>query len=460
MTTVATHVRPVQRSRTWLLTVILAGQFMAILDVSIVNVAAPTMRADLNASGSALELVISGYTIAYAMLLITGARLGGLSGYRRLFLYGLALFTVASLMCGIAPSATLLIVFRLLQGAGAALMVPQVLSLIQIAFDGAARLKAIGVYAAVISVAAVVGQVLGGLLVTADLFGTSWRPVFLVNVPIGIVLLIVGARLLPKEHMPREQGLDLPGLITLSLAVSLLVVPLVLGHEEDWPLWGWISMGAAVVVFGLFLLAERRARHPLVPGRLLRTPGVTPAAIGIFLVMVTYAGFLFSSALHLQGALGDSPLRAGLLFIPAAALFGLVSLHWKRLPARLHRPLIVTATVVTALAELGLAAVMSDGGHHEVAMELLFALLGAGMAGAFSPMMTVALSHVPPGEAPDASGLMAMMLQLGQVVGVAAFGTLFLSLTPSAHAIGVTSVGLAASALAAGVATLPLLRRR
>ncbi|GAA4560264.1 MFS transporter [Planotetraspora kaengkrachanensis] len=460
MTTLATAAPPVQRSRSWLLTVILVGQFMAILDVSIVNVAAPTLRTDLNAGGSALQLVISGYTIAYAMLLITGARLGGLLGYRKLFLYGLGLFTVASLMCGLAPSADLLIAFRLLQGAGAALMVPQVLSLIQLSFDGAARLKAISVYAAVISGAAVVGQVLGGLLVTADLFGTSWRPVFLVNVPIGVVLLIVGGKLLPTGHVPREQGVDVPGLLTLSLAVSLLVVPLVLGHEQDWPLWGWISMAASVVVFCAFLLVERRARHPLVPGHLLRTPGVSPAAAGIFLVMVTYGGYLFTMALHLQGALGDSALHAGLLFIPAAAMFGLTSLNWKRLPARLHRPMIVSATVLTALGELGLAAVLSDGGHHEVLLEVLFAVIGTGLAGAFSPLMTVALSHVPQSEAPDASGLMAMMLQLGQVVGVAAFGTLFLSLTPSAHAISVTSVGLAITALAAGVVALPLLRRR
>ncbi|MCT9929297.1 MFS transporter [Planotetraspora sp. A-T 1434] len=460
MTAVATRAPAARRSASWLLTVILAGQFMAILDVSIVNVAAPTMRADLGAGGSALQLVISGYTIAYAMLLITGARLGGLLGYRRLFLTGLVVFTAASLLCGLAPSTGPLIAFRLLQGAGAALMVPQVLSLIQLSFDGASRARALGVYATVISVGAVVGQVLGGLLVTADLFGTAWRPVFLVNVPIGLVLLVAGARLLPSGHVRREQGLDLPGLVTLSLAVSLLVVPLVLGHEESWPLWGWISMGGSVALFGAFLLVERRARHPLVPGHLLRTPGLTAAAAGIFLVMVAYGGYLFSMALHLQSGLGDSPLRAGCLFIPAAAGFGLTSLNWKRLPARLHRPLIVTAAVVTALGELALAAILASGGHGEPLLEIAFAVIGIGMAGTFSPLMAVALAQVAPAEAPDASGLMAMMLQLGQVVGVAAFGTLFLSLTPSAHAITVTEVGLAATSLVAGVCALPLLRRR
>ncbi|GAA0368881.1 MFS transporter [Microbispora corallina] len=460
MTAVATRATAARSSTAWLLALVLAGQFMAILDVSIVNVAAPTMRADLGASGSGLQLVISGYTIAYAMLLITGARLGGLLGYRRLFLIGLVVFTAASLMCGLAPSTALLIAFRLLQGAGAALMVPQVLSLIQITFEGASRARALGVYATVISVAAVVGQVLGGLLVTADLFGTSWRPVFLVNVPIGLVLLVAGARLLPSAHVPREHGLDLPGLVTLSLAVSLLVVPLVLGHEEDWPLWGWISMGASAVAFAAFLLVERRARHPLVPGRLIRTPGMVAAASGIFLVMAAYGGYLFSMALHLQGGLGDSPLRAGCLFIPAAGAFGLTSLNWKRLPARLHRPMIVAAAVLTAAGQLALAAALAGGGHGEPLLEISFAVIGTGMAGTFSPLMAVALAQVAPSDAADASGLTAMMLQLGQVVGVAAFGTLFLSLTPSAHAITVTVLGLAATSLAAGLCALPLLRRR
>ncbi|WP_432863891.1 MFS transporter [Microbispora rosea] len=461
MTTVTTRAPAARRtSQALLLTVILAGQFMAILDATIVNVAAPTMRADLGATGSGLQLVISGYTVAYAMLLITGARLGGLLGYRRLFLTGLAVFTAASLMCGLAPSTGVLIAFRLVQGAGAALMVPQVLSLIQVTFDGASRGRALGVYATVISAGAVVGQVLGGLLVTADLFGTAWRPVFLVNVPIGLALLAVGARRLPAAHVRREQGLDVPGLVTLSLAVCLLVVPLVLGHEEDWPLWGWVAMGLSVLAFCAFLLVERRTAHPLVPGRLLRAPGVAAAASGIFLVMAAYGGWLFAMALHLQGGLGDSALRAGCLFIPAAAAFGLTSLNWKRLPARLHRPVIVAAAVVTAAGELALAAALSGGGHGEPLLEISFAAIGAGMAGTFSPLMAVALARVAPADAADASGLLAMMLQLGQVVGVAVFGTLFLSLAPSAHAATVTSLWLAAVSLAAGGCALPLLRTR
>lgn len=442
-----------------MLAIVLAGQFMAILDVSIVNVAAPTIRADLGTSGSGLQLIISGYTIAYAMLLVTGARLGGLSGPRRLFLLGLALFTAASLACGLAGSEGTLIAFRLLQGGGAAMMVPQVLSIIQLGFEGAARAKALSAYSAVLAGGVVAGQVLGGTMVTADLFGAGWRPVFLVNVPVGIALLILGSRLLPSDHVPHARGLDPAGLITLTLTVSLLVVPLVLGRERHWPAWGWWSMGASAVLAAVFVAVERRARHPLVPGRLLRAPGMVPAALAIFGTMLTWGGFLFAVALHLQGGLGDSPLRAGLTFIPGAAGFAFASLYWRRLPARFHRVLIVVGFALATAGYLGIVPAFSGGGRVEPLLEIVLALIGGGLGAAYSPLFTVALANVAPADAPDASGIMAMMLQLGQVVGVATFGTLYLSLAPSSHAITVTGVGLAAAAVAAGVCALPLLRR-
>ncbi|MEV8636805.1 MFS transporter [Streptosporangium sp. NPDC051023] len=439
----------------WLLTVILTGQFMAILDVSIVNVASPVIRSDLGASGSGLQMIISGYTIAYAMLLITGARLGGRYGGRRLFLYGLAGFTAASLACGLAVSAEQLIAFRLLQGAGAALMVPQVLSMIQTNFEGAARARALSLYATVISGAAVIGQVLGGVLVSADLFGTAWRPVFLVNVPIGLGLLVVGARLLPSGGPQRHRPLDLPGLVTLSLAVSLLVVPLVLGHEQDWPLWGWLSMAASVALVGVFVLVERRASAPLVPSRVLKARGVIPSVLAVFGMMTVYGGFLFSFAQYLQGTLGDSPLQAGLTFIPSAVAFAAASLNWRRVPERLRRRMVVASFAVAALGYLGMAVALSGGDHGQPLLSIAQAVAGFGLGGVFSPVLAIALTHVAPEDAPDASGLFVMVTQLGQVVGVATLGTLYLS-GGSITNIGVT---LAATVLAAGLCSLPLLRR-
>src|SRR6202451_2411179 len=191
------------------LAVVLIGQFMAVLDASIVNVAAPSIHASLHASGSGLQLVVAGYTITYAVLLVTGARLGDIFGHRRMFLAGLVLFTLASLGCGLAASAAFLVALRFVQGAGAALMIPQVLSLIQRTHAGAARARAMSRYAAVLAGGAVVGQVVGGLLISANLFGSGWRPGFLVNVPIGAALLAVGARALPRGRGEPGRTLDL-----------------------------------------------------------------------------------------------------------------------------------------------------------------------------------------------------------------------------------------------------------
>lgn len=446
---------PVRRGR--LLAIILIGQFMAVLDVSVVNVAAPTIRTGLNASGAGLQLVVAGYTIAYAMLLITGARLGDIVGHRRAFLGGLAVFTAASLACGLASTTALLIGFRFVQGAGAALMVPQVMSLIQRNFAGAERVRAFGVYSAVLSGGAVVGQVVGGALVSADLWGTGWRPVFLVNVPIGVALLAAGARFLPGDRGERGRGLDLSGLVALSAAVLLFVVPLVLGHEEGWPGWGWVMLGASAVVFAVFVAVQRRAAAPLVPGRLLRTPGVLAGVLSIFVCMTTFGGFLFTLALHLQGGLGEGPLRAGLSFIPGAGGFALAGLNWRRVPPRWHRPMIPVAFAVAALGYLGLAAFSTGGAGLEVAM----GLTGLGLGAAFSPLLTFSLANVPVADAADASGLLVMMNQLGQVVGVATFGTLFLSVAPpTGHALVVTCAALTATALLAGACSLSLLRAR
>ncbi|GII81092.1 MFS transporter [Sphaerisporangium rufum] len=441
-----------------LLAVVLTGQFMAIMDVSIVNVAAPTIRADLGASGAALQLIVSGYTIAYAVLLISGARLGGRFGPGRVFQLGLALFTAASLACGLAGSAATLVAFRLLQGAGAALMVPQVLSTIQLNFAGASRARALSVYSAVLAGGVVAGQVLGGALVAADLLGAQWRPVFLVNVPIGAVLLVAGRRALPAGRGPAGRGADVAGLVTLAVAVSLLVVPLVLGREQGWPAWCRWSLAGSVVAVALFAAVERRAAHPLVPGRLLRAPGLVPAALGVFVAMVTWGGFLFAIALHLQGALGYGALAAGLTFVPGGGGFALLSLTWRRLPGRAHRPLILAGFALAAAGYLGVGYAFAWSAT--AAGVALLALAGIGLGAAYSPLFTVALAGVAPADAPDASGVMAMMLQLGQVVGVATFGTLYLAMAPSPDAIGVTCAWLAALALAGAGCAAPLLRRR
>ena len=452
-----------------LLTIVLTGQFMALLDASVVNVAAPSIHTDLHASGAGLQLVIAGYVIPYAVLLVTGARLGDILGHRRMFLGGLVLFTLASLGCGLATSTGMLIALRLVQGAGAAAMIPQVLSLIQRSYTGAARARPMRLYAAVLAGGAVAGQIVGGLLVSANILGSTWRPVFLLNVPIGAVLLVAGARLLPRGQGEPGRGLDPWGLATLSPAVLALVLPLVLGQSEHWPVWGWACMAGGVVLLGIFALVERRvaagAGSPLIPARVLRMPGVALGIASMFTTLAVFGGFFFVLALHLQGGLGDSALRAGLTFAPAGIAFALVSLNWQRVPPSGHSALIVAGFAGNAAGMLGLAALLRGDGSGGLGLYLVLVLTGAGMAASFSPLMTSVLMRVPVTEAADATGVIVTVNQLALVVGVATFGTIYLNLAGrlpvspmagdfsrlSAHAVSVTFVALAGVAVAGGV---------
>jgi EmrB/QacA subfamily drug resistance transporter len=437
------------------LTVILLGYFMAILDVSIVNVALPTIRSTLHSSGAGLQLSVSGYTISYAVLIVTGARLGDLWGHARLFRGGLVVFTLASLACGLAPNTGVLVGFRLLQGAGAAAMMPQVLSLIQRTFEGQARLKAMSLYTAVISGGAVVGQVVGGVLISANLFNSSWRPCFLVNVPVGIVVLIASFRVLPKDKGEPGRGLDPIGVAVLTPTVLAFVVPLVMGHDEHWPLWGWLMLGASGLGLVLFVLVEarvgRRGGMPIIPARVMRHQGFAVSVGTLFLVMVLMMGLLFAITLHLQGALRFSALDSGLAFAPQAAAVFLVAMNWRRLPQRWFVYEVVFGFVLVAVCMVGLALVLRHGGTGGAARWIWLTALGFGLGFAFSPLMGLMLSRVPLRDAADASGVIATLTQIGQVTGVATVGTLFLNLDTgaagsSAHAITVVclvSAGLA-----------------
>lgn len=414
-----------------LLALILTGQFMAVLDASIVNVAIPTIRRDLRATGAELQLIVAGYVIAYAVLLITGARLGQRYGFRHIFIWGLALFTGASLACGLAPDSQTLIVVRAIQGAGAALMVPQVFSLIQRNFAGPGRAQALSLWAATLALGGLVGQVLGGLIVTADILGTGWRPVFLVNVPIGLVLLAASIRLLPADVRSPARPLDLGGLVSLAAAVLLLVVPLVLGNAEGWPAWAFVSLalsGVAIVIFALIeRYVERSGGAPLIAGRVLQAPGMSAALVAIVLALASYGGFLFTFTQHLQLGLRDSPLQAGLTFVPMAVGFALSSLNWRRLPIAWHQ-LVIPAGCLIAVVGYSLTAVAaSGGGDGGLLLPIALFVAGFGQGMAASPILTVALSKVAPQDAADASGVLTTVIQLGLVLGVATFGTVFLN---------------------------------
>ena len=415
------------------LAVVLTGQLMAVLDTNIVNVAIPSMHADLHASGALLQLIVAGYTIAYAVLLITGARLGDILGHRRVFRAGVLLFTLASLGCGLAPTAGVLVGLRFAQGVGAAVMIPQVLSLLQRTYQAPGpRARAMSLYATVISGGAVLGQVVGGLLISADVFGLTWRSVFLVNVPIGVAVLLCTG-MLPGARDMTGRRLDLPGLLVLTPAVLAFVLPLVLGQPLGWPAWGWALLLASLLGFVLLGFVEHRVAagggQPILPRALLGLPGVLTGIGGLFAAMMVFGGWLFGFALELQDGLGESALRAGLTFAPAAVAFALVSLNWQRLPSRYHAVLPAAGFVVNGLGLLWLGLLFRSGDDGtSFWVYAASAVAGAGMAAAFSPLMTRVLSRVPVAIAADASGVIVTVNQLGIVTGVATFGTLYLNL--------------------------------
>jgi MFS family permease len=475
-----------------MLAVLLAGQFMALLDVTIVNVAMPTIGRTLHATGTELQLIVSGYTVSYAMLLITGARLGDLRGRRNLFVAGVAVFTLASAVCGFAPNADVLIAARFVQGAGAAATMPQIMSTIQARFAGPARARALSAYSAVLASGFVAGQVVGGLLVNANLFGSQWRPVFLVNVPIGLAVLALAPRFIPRDEVLRSRGagavrgagvadgaevvggaevaggarLDLAGLAVAVPAVFAIVLPLMLGHQEHWPTWLMACIGAGLVLAAAFVAVERRVAarggHPLLDLRVLTVPGLGSGLAAMLLLMATYGGFLFALALQLQGGLGDSALRAGLTFGPSAVAFGLCGFFWNRLPLRLHHWLTPVACTVAAAMYILLGLDLASGTHGGAAFQVILVVLGGSLALGFSPLVAHSLLHVPVTEAADASGLLTTTLQLGQAIGVATFGSLFLTLVahPAAHASGhalaVTMYWLAAVLALGVVVSIPL----
>ncbi|MGW5262311.1 MFS transporter [Microbispora sp. NPDC004025] len=468
------HPAPVRAVRPWpMLAVLLTGQFMGLLDLYIVNVAIPRIGADLGASGAALQLVVGGYIVAYAALLITGARLGELYGRRRMYVIGVAGFTAGSLLCGLAPGIGTLIAFRFVQGAAAAVMVPQIISVIQTRFDGRARATALSAYAAVLSAGSVAGLALGGVLVSADLAGAGWRPVFLVNVPVGVLLTVAVPRLVPSDAPPdarsdarsdapagRPRGwrrLDLRGLALVLPAMLLVVLPLVLGREAGWPWWTYASIVAGIALAAVFVVSQRRTAarggDPLLNLDVLRATGMPSGLTTLIALMVAYGGFLFTFAVHLQSGLGESPLRAGLTFLPMAVAFGLGSFYWRRLPGRIHHLLPPAGLALGVLGTSGLA-VSATGGPVMWAALLVY---GAGLGVSIS-LLTHALVHVPPARAADASGLLTTAMQLGQLSGVAVFGTVFLSLAdpPVPEAMGTTAwwLALATAAGAAGAVTL------
>jgi MFS family permease len=414
-----------------LLGVLLIAPFMAQVDVTIANVATPAIHDGLHASGGQVQLVIGGYLISFAMLLITGARIGQAYGYRRAFLAGVAVFTLASLACGLAPDPAVLIAARVLQGAGGAVMFPQTFTGIQLLFTGQARAAAIASYAMALSGGAVTGQVLGGLLVSANVAGLGWRAVFLVNVPVGAAALLAARRYLPADNQNRPQGarLDIPGVLTLSGAVLLIVLPLTLGRQLGWPAWTWLCLAASVPALAAFVMVENRAPAPLVTLRVLTIPVVRWGLMAQAVSTGTYYALLFIVAQYVQAGLGLSPVESGLLLVPWVAAFGLAGRVIRLVPPALSRWLPVTGALLLAAAFTGIAA----GAQGPALLAPLFCLGGLGLGTQFATVAGTMTAAVPARYAPDVSGVFSTVIQIGGAIAVAGVGALYLSVSARSH---------------------------
>jgi len=409
------------------LAILLLGSFVTVLDVFIVHVAIPSMARDLAASAAAIELVVAGYGTSYGVLLVTGGRLGDRFGRKRLFLIGMAAFTLASTVCGLASSAPALVAARILQGATAALLFPQVLAMIRVGFVGDERRRAFGYMGLVLGLAAIAGQFLGGLLVESNLWSLGWRVVFLVNLPVGLFAIVAGLRKLPESRASGATRLDLVGIVLATAGLVLLLAPLVAGREAGWPLWTKLSLAASPVVLGIFALhemrLERRSQPPLLAMRLLRGGFAT----GIVLVLVYYStinAFYLALAVLLQLGLHFTPFAAGSAFTPTAIVFSVTSLLAPRAVARFGRRALCGGALVYAL---GLAAtamqvlILRDAVTVASLIPAMM-VLGAGQGFFHTPIVNEVLGATRHEDAGMASGALATMQQIGGALGIAIVG--------------------------------------
>ncbi|MCP2341043.1 MFS transporter [Actinomadura rupiterrae] len=449
--------------------VVLTGAFMAILDSFIVIVAGPSIQADLHIGEGSLQWVLAGYQLTYAVLLITGGRLGDLHGRRRVLLLGMAAFTASSVVCAMAGDAATLIAARLVQGLGAAMMLPQVYAFLTVLVPARDRHRAFGVLGMVMGLAAVAGQLVGGVLIGSDLFGSGWRSVFWINVPIGLATIGLAARWLPESTAPRARRLDLLGVVVLSIALALVAFPLIQGRQEGWPVWVWACLAASVPAFAAFAVLERRiaARggEPLVRIALFRTRSFSVGLVLVLLLYTVVTSYYLVLSVSLQAGRGMSALGAGLVYTPSAVAFFSFSLLAGRLvPVHGNRVMEIGAIILT-LGYASTAALLLSGAPFTPAVVIpTLVLQSAGGGLVITPSLNSVLRRISPDDAGVASGALSTAQQIGGALGVAVIGAVFFSTFhpgrphSAAHALATASLATCAAAAIATVLVF-LLRR-
>lgn len=444
---------------------LLTGAFLPILDFNVVNLALPEIRQDLGATASDAQFVISAYAATYAVLLITGGRLGDWLGRKRMFLLGVLGFTLASALCGAAGSPALLIAFRMLQGLTATLMAPQVLATIKDLFGAAEQGKALGLYGATFGLANIAGQILGGVLVTLHPFGFAWQAIFLINVPMGVAAYIGGCYLLPASRANAEQRLDVGGVLLLSLTLGLLVYPLIQGRGAGWPMWTIAMLSGVPFALVAFLAYERaltaRGGSPLVDLALFKVPGFATGVIMAFLYYMLSA-FYLAYSVYMQEGLSLNPLEAGLRMLPFGLGYFLASFAAARLMQQLGTRALTLGFLIQVLGFSALiGAIMAD---TRQSAEIALAVAGVGYGIVMPSVIKAVIGHVEPRHAGLASGLVISTFQIGAALGVAIIGGVFYSVLGTAptmasykHAF-VAALGCNAALLAVGACLSARLR--
>ncbi len=412
----------------WTLGAMCFALFMLMLDNTVVNVALPSIQQDLDASISGLEWTVNGYTLSIAVLLVTGGRLGDIFGRRRMFLAGIVIFAVSSATAGLAPDATALVLSRVVQGVGAALMMPGTLSIIADAFPPQERGKAMGTWAGVSALALAIGPVVGGFLTEH----VSWRAIFYLNIPVAI-LAVAATIFAVRESRDTTVGkdVDYPGVAVLTVGLAALVLALVEGNS-----WGWGSaeilalFGLAAIALPAFVYVENRAKAPMVQFDLLSDRNFLGAVVVALVISFAMLGVFFFLALYMQDILGYSPLEAGIRFLPSTLMIVGVAPVAGRLADRFGpRWLIVGGLVIVSASLFSFSGIAVDSSY----LDLLpgFMLLGIGIAMTMSPMTSAAMNAVPVQKAGSASGVLSMFRMVGGTLGIAVTGAIFQSLVSS-----------------------------